>query len=55
MTIEQLEILKTAGQKAAETRKKNYDNATPAQKAWITRRRKAAAKKAWETIRSKQS
>ena len=53
MTTEQLETPKTAGQKAAETRKANYDNATPAEKAWITRRRKAAAKKAWQTIKSK--
>lgn len=53
MTTEQLESPKTAGQKAAETRKANYDNATPANKAWITRRRKAAAKKAWQTIKSK--
>ncbi len=41
----------TAGQKAAQTRKINYDNASPANKAWITRRRKQAAKKAWETRR----
>lgn len=43
----------TAGQKAAETRKEKYDNGTPHEKAWITRRRKQSAKKAWETRKAK--
>jgi hypothetical protein len=39
----------TAGQKAAQTKKENFENATPGKKAWITRRRREAARKAWET------
>jgi hypothetical protein len=42
----------TAGEKAAKTRKERFENATPGKKAWITRRRREAARKAWETRRS---
>lgn len=41
----------TPAQKAAETKKRQYEEGTPHQKAWITRRRKEAARKAWETRR----
>ena len=40
---------KTAGQKAAETRRKNIEAMTPAQRAEVTRKRREAAKKAVET------
>ena len=39
----------SAGQKAAATRKARIEAMNPQQKAWVTRRRKEAARKAWNT------
>jgi len=41
----------TAGEKAAKTRKKNIEAMNPQQRAWVTRRRREAARKAWDTRR----
>ena len=42
----------TAGQKAAITRNKNFEAMTHAEKEKVTSQRKAAANKAWDTIRA---
>jgi hypothetical protein len=44
----------TAGQKAAITRNRNFEAMTPSEKAKVTCKRKAAAKKAWGTIRANE-
>lgn len=41
----------TAGQKAAETRAQRIAAMNPQQRAWVTRRRREAGKKAAETKR----
>lgn len=41
----------TPAQKAKKTKQDKFESMSPQQKAWVTRRRKEAAKKAWETRR----